>query len=117
MGSLKKIEKNIVLDRILGSAIIIRPSAKLTNWLIENQGAMAQLLTTQRKSKLTVEELQQDVRVYVVTENDEVDAAADLLKHKCQEIFEDYLNTWCPIKSLWPKSRDLQSFAENFEIQ
>jgi hypothetical protein len=94
------------VDTINRSAIVVRPGQLFLNWLHR---------VDPTSGRLTLDDLRREPTIYLLPE---CDSEEEVLVHKrevCGEIFEEQLNGWYRVPSVWPTERDLAAFGRWFE--
>jgi hypothetical protein len=88
------------------TAIVVKPRQPFLDWLRWADPA---------GSELSLQDLQEDPSVYLIR-NCETDE--DIRKNLAEvfgEIFEEQLDGWYRVPSLWPNQRDMEAFSRWFE--
>ncbi len=88
------------------TAIVVKPAQPFLDWLHRVDPTSAHL---------TLEDLQHDATVYLVPECEGEEDVRENLEHLCGQIFEEQLEGWYRVLSMWPQRRDLQTFDLWFE--
>jgi hypothetical protein len=65
---------------------------------------------------LTLEDLQREPTIYLVPECDTEDQAVEYLGESAGTIFEEHLDGWYRVPTVWPTKRDLATFQRWFEF-
>ena len=95
------------MDTINRSALIVKPIQLFLDWLHE---------VDPTSSHLTLEDLQQEPTIYLVSECDSLNQAIEYLGEDVAEIFEEHLDGRYRVPAVWPKNRDLRTFQLWFEF-
>ena len=95
------------MDLINRSAIVVRPGQPFLNWLHRVDPTSAHL---------TLDDLRRQPTIYLLPECDSEEQALEFLREISSEIFEEQLNGWYRVPSVWPSQRDLTTFRTWFEI-
>lgn len=88
------------------TAIVVRPGVPFLNWLHRADPTSGQL---------SLEDLQREPSVYLLPECENEAEARQHLESVCVRIFEEQLDGWYRVPSMWPKRRDLETFERWFE--
>ena len=94
------------MDVVNRSAIVVRPAQPFLDWLHRVDPTSAQL---------TLEELRQEPTIYLLPEWETEDEALEHLAEVSSEIFEEQLNGWYRVPSVWPEDRELNAFLRWFD--
>jgi hypothetical protein len=62
-----------------------------------------------------LENLQREPTVYLLPDCDNEEEVRQCLEEICDLIFEEQLDGWCRVSSLWPSRHDLANFDHWFE--
>ncbi len=95
------------MNAINRSALIVKPAQPFLDWLHQVD------LTSAR---LTLEDLQREPTIYLVPECDSEDQAIESLGESVSDIFEEHLDGWYRVPTVWPTKRDLTTFRRWFEF-
>jgi hypothetical protein len=95
------------VNAINRSALIVKPAQPFLDWLHQVD------LTSAR---LTLEDLQREPTIYLVPECDSEDQAIESLGESVSDIFEEHLDGWYRVPTVWPTKRDLTTFRRWFEF-
>ena len=95
------------MDVINRSAIVVRPGQPFLNWLHR---------VDPTSSHLTLDDLRRQPTIYLLPECDSEEQALEFLREISSEIFEEQLNGWYRVPSVWPTERDLMALRIWFEI-
>lgn len=88
------------------TAILVRPTQTFLDWLHRSDPT---------SGHLTLQDLRQDSTVYLMPECDDDEETRECLEALCVHIFEEELDGWVRIPSLWPPRRDFEAFEQWFE--
>ena len=66
---------------------------------------------------LTLEDLNRDPTIYLLTEAQDEEEANAFLAEGCEEIFEDQLDGWYRVRDVWPRDLSLSAFRHWFEYR
>lgn len=88
--------------------LIVKAKQAFVDWVNKHDDEVAEL---------TIEEINKGDTVYLVREYFEDTEQEDIIKEHHEKIFEEKLNGWTTDESLWPKTRDLKSFREWFNVE
>jgi hypothetical protein len=95
------------VDTINRSAIIIKPAQPFLDWLHQVDPTSAHL---------TLEDLQREPTIYLVPECDTEDQPVEYLGESAGTIFEEHLDGWYRVPTVWPTKRDLATLQRWFEF-
>ena len=95
------------MDLINRSAIVVRPRQPFLNWLQRVDPTSAYL---------ALDDLRRQPTIYLLPECDSKEQALEFLREISREIFEEQLNGWHRVASVWPSGRDLATIRIWFEI-
>ena len=90
------------------SALVVKPAQPFLDWLHR---------VDPTSTHLTVDNLRLEPTIYLLPEWDTEDEALQLLAEVSNEIFEEQLNGWHRLPSVWPGERDLKSFLFVVRLQ
>src|SRR5450759_3864405 len=96
------------MNTINRSAVIVMPAKAFLDWLHRVDPTSADL---------TLEDLRREPTIYLLPEYDTDQQARGHLKEVCGEIFEEQLNGWYRVPSVWPVDRDFDTFNGWFEYR
>ena len=94
------------MEMVNRSAIVVRPSQPFLNWLHRVDPASAQL---------TLEDLRREPTIYLLPEWGTEEEALEHLAEVSSEIFEEQLNGWYRVPSVWPEDREVNEFLRWFD--
>jgi len=94
------------MDTINRSAVIVMPAQPFLDWLHQADPTSAEL---------TLEDLRHEPTIYLLPEYDTEEEALGHLKRVCGEIFEEQLDGWYRVPSVWPVDRGFDAFKRWFE--
>jgi len=90
------------------SIIIIKAKDPFLRWLCS---------LPEPENNITLDEINFDNSVYLLPEYEMDDEREDILADYYDIIFEDQLAGWWTDSAIWPKTRDLSTFKEWFDIE
>jgi hypothetical protein len=93
------------MDAINRSAVVIKPAQPFQDWLHRVDPSSAHL---------TLEDLQLEPTIYLLPEWETDEEALEHLAGVSDEIFEEQLNGWHRVPSVWPEERDINAFLRWF---
>jgi hypothetical protein len=88
------------------TAIVVMPGQPFVDWLHR---------ANPTSGELSLEDLRREPTVYLLPECENGEAAREYLEEVRGGIFEEQLNGWYRVPSLWPSRRDLDVFDRWFE--
>ena len=88
------------------SALVVKPAQLFLDWLHR---------VDPTSTHLTLDDLGLEPTIYLPPQWDTEDEALQLLAEVSNEIFEEQLNGWHRVPSVWPGERDLKSFLLWFD--
>ena len=89
------------------SALLVKSAQPFLDWLHRVDPTSAHL---------TLEDLRREPAIYLLPEwETEEEEAFEHLAEVSSEIFEEQLNGWYPVTSVWPADRDLNAFLRWFD--
>ena len=88
------------------SALVVKPAQLFLDWLHR---------VDQTSVHLTLDDLRLEPTIYLLPEWNNEEEALQLLAEVSNEIFEDQLNGWYRLPSVWPATRDLKTFLLWFD--
>jgi hypothetical protein len=94
------------MDMINRSAIVVRPGQPFLEWLHRVDPTSAHL---------RLEDLRREPSIYLLPEWGSNEEAREHLREVSAAIFEEQLNGWYRVPSVWPGDRDLNAFLRWFE--
>ena len=94
------------MDTINRSAIVVKPGRPFLDWLHRVDPTSVHL---------TLDDLRREPTIYLVPECDSEEQALECLREVIGDIFEEQLNGWYRMPSVWPTERDLSTFRCWFE--
>jgi hypothetical protein len=89
------------MNMINRSALVVEPAQPFMDWLHRVDPTSAQL---------TLEDLRQEPTIYLLPEWETQEEALQHLTDVSSEIFEEQLNDWYRVPSVWPEDRELNAF-------
>ena len=90
------------------SIIIIKAKEPFLSWLSS---------LPEPENNISLDEINFDNSVYLLPEYEMDDEREDILADYYDIIFEDQLADWWTDSAIWPKTRDLSTFKEWFDIE
>ena len=69
----------------------------------------------QTSAHLTLDDLRHEPTIYLLPEWESKEEALEHLREVSNSIFEEQLNGWYRVPSVWPSERDLNTFLRWFE--
>lgn len=94
------------MDMINRSAIVVKPAQPFLDWLHR---------VDPTSSHLTLDDLRREPTIYLLPEWESKEEALEHLREVSNSIFEEQLNGWYRVPSVWPSERDLNAFCRWFE--
>ena len=88
------------------SALVVKPAQPFLDWLHR---------VDPTSTHLRLDDLRLEPTIYLLPEWDTEDEALQLLAEVSNEIFEEQLNGWYRVPSLWPEDRELNAFLRWFD--
>jgi hypothetical protein len=88
------------------SAIVVKPAQPFLDWLHRVDSTSAHL---------TLEDLRLEPTIYLLAESDSKEEALEHQREVSNRIFEEQLNGWYRIPSVWPTERSLAALQRWFE--
>ena len=88
------------------SALVVRPAQPFLDWLQQ---------VDRTSAHLTLHDLRLEPTIYLLPEWDTEEEALQHLAEVSNDIFEEQLNGWYRVPSVWPASRDLNAFLLWFD--
>ena len=88
------------------SALLVKPAQPFLDWLHRVDATSAQL---------TLEDLAREPMIYLLPEWETEEEALEHLAAVSSEIFEEQLNGWYRVPSVWPDDRELNAFLRWFD--
>lgn len=95
------------MNMINRSALVVNPAQPFLDWLHRVDPTSAQL---------TLEDLRQEPTIYLLPEWETEEEALQHLAEVSSEIFEEQLNAWYRVPSVWPEDRELNAFLRWFNF-
>jgi hypothetical protein len=95
------------MDTLNRSAIVVKPKQRVLDWLHAADPT---------SSNITLLDVQGEPTVYLIPECD-ADELADVLRKVCEEIFEEQLDGWYRVPSIWPEDQSYEVFCQWFEYE
>lgn len=89
------------------AALILKPRPAFLKWVNEADPYPG--------DPLVMEDIQQDLTVYLIPDYDFEDAAAEFLQANFDFFFEDILLGYYTDESLWPQNRTFELFSDWFD--
>ena len=96
------------LDMLNRSIIIIKAKEPFLSWLSS---------LPEPENNISLDEIDFDNSVYLLPEYEMDDEREEILADYYDIIFEDQLAGWWTDSAIWPKTRDLSTFKEWFDIE
>jgi hypothetical protein len=96
------------MDAINRSAVIVMPEQPFLDWLHRVDPTSAEL---------NLEDLRREPTIYLLPEYDTAEQARGYLREYCREIFEEQLDGWYRVPSVWPVDRTFDTFIRWFECR
>ena len=90
------------------SIIIIKAKEPFLSWLSS---------LPEPENNISLDEINFDNSVYLLPEYEMDDEREEILADYYDIIFEDQLAAWWTDSAIWPKTRDLSTFKEWFDIE
>ncbi len=94
------------------SALVIRPKQPYVDWVNSLDSEASGL-----EQAMTLAQHQQEGRVYLISEQEQVTDKESLIADHWQPIFENELGGWDEFADAWPASLSQQLFLEWFDIE
>ena len=94
------------MEMVNRSAVIVKPVQPFLDWLHGVDPTSAEL---------TLEDLRQEPTIYLLAEWETEKEALGHLAEVSNEIFEEQLNGWYRVPSVWPEDRELNAFLRWFD--
>jgi hypothetical protein len=88
------------------SALVVRPAQPFLDWLHH---------VDRTSAHLTLDELRLEPTIYLLPEWETEEEALQRLAEVSNELFEEQLNGWYRVPSMWPTTRDLKTFLLWFD--
>ena len=88
------------------TAIVVMPGQQFLDWLHRADPT---------SHELSLEDLRREPTVYLHAECENKEEVRKGLQEVCGQIFEEQLDGWYRVPSLWPDRRDLEAFDHWFE--
>ena len=88
------------------SALLVKPAQPFLDWLHR---------VDRTSAHLTLDELRLEPTIYLLPEWETEEAGLQHLAEVSNEIFEEQLNGWYRVPSVWPATRDLKTFLLWFD--
>jgi hypothetical protein len=85
------------------TAILVKPGQRFLDWLHQADPTSA---------NLKLNDLRLAPTIYLLPECESEEEAGVHLKIACDEIFEEQLDGWYRVLSLWPRRRDFEAFND-----
>lgn len=93
----------MILNR---SAIVVTPKQPFLDWLHAADPTSIEL---------TLPDLIEDPTIYLIPECDTNQDVLEVLRHICQDIFEEQLASWYTDEFVWPRNRGFDAFHRWFD--
>ena len=90
------------------SVLVVVPKQPFLDWLHEADPS---------SESLTLEDLRREPSVYLLPAHDMESGLEKCLKRLCKAIFEEQLDGWYRVETLWPRDRSITAFREWFEYR
>ena len=94
------------MNTINRSAIVVTPAQPFLDWLRGVDPTSAQL---------TLDDLTREPTIYLLPEFDSDEEPLQSLRKVARDIFEEQLNAWYRVPSVWPVKRGLTTFQQWFD--
>jgi hypothetical protein len=94
------------MDMVNRSALVVKPAQPFLDWLHR---------VDRTSAHLTLEDLSREPTIYLLPEWETNEEALEHLAEISDEIFEEQLNGWYRVPSVWPEKRDLNAFLRWFD--
>ena len=94
------------MQTINRSALAVKPAQPFLDWLHRVDPTSVHL---------TLDDLRLEATIYLLPEWDTEEEALQHLAEVRNEIFEEQLNGWYRVPSVWPNTRDLKAFLLWFD--
>ena len=94
------------METINRSALVVKPAQPFLDWLHRVDPTSAHL---------TLDDLRLEPTIYLLPEWETEEEARQHLAEVSNEIFEEQLNGWYRVPSVWPATRDLKVFLLWFD--
>ena len=94
------------MEMINRSAVVVKPAQPFLDWLHR---------VDQTSAHLTLDDLRHEPTIYLLPEWESNEEALEHLREVSNSIFEEQLNGWYRVPSVWPSERDLNTFLRWFE--
>jgi hypothetical protein len=94
------------MDMINRSALVVKPAQPFLDWLHR---------VDPTSIHLTLEDLRREPTIYLLPPCESKEEALESLREVSRDIFEEQLNGWYRVPSVWPAERDLTVFRRWFE--
>lgn len=94
------------MNTINRSAVVVKPAQPFLDWLRR---------VDETSRHLTEDEFGQEPTIYLLPKWETDDEALKYLADVCDEIFQEQLNSWYRVPSVWPAQRDLKTFLLWFD--
>ena len=94
------------METINRSALVVKPAQPFLDWLHRVDPTSAHL---------TLDDLRLEPTIYLLPEWETEEEALQHLAEVSNEIFEEQLNDWYRVPSVWPATRDLKVFLLWFD--
>jgi len=94
------------MEMINRCAVLVQPAQPFLEWLRRVDPTSAEL---------TLEDLRREPTIYLLPEWETEQEALQHLARVCSDIFEEQLNGWFRVPSVWPQERNLNAFLRWFD--
>ena len=94
------------MNTINRSALVVKPAQPFLDWLHRMDST---------STHLTLDDVRLEPTIYLFPEWETDEEALNYLAEVFDEIFEEQLNGWHRVPSVWPGERDLKSFLFWFD--
>ena len=94
------------MDMINRSALVVKPTQRFLDWLHRVDPTSAHL---------TLQDLRREPTIYLLPEWETEEEALKYLAEGSNEIFEEQLNGWYRVPSVWPDNRELNALLRWFD--
>ena len=94
------------MNPINRSAVVVKPAQPFLDWLHR---------VDPTSGHLSLDDLRREPTIYLLPEWETDEEALDNLAEVSNEIFEEQLDGWYRVPSVWPDDRDLEAFLRWFD--
>jgi hypothetical protein len=96
------------MDTVNRSAIAVKPKQRFLDWLHAIDPTSVEI---------TLLEVCQDPTIYLIPECGTKEELEDVLRERCEVIFEEQLDSWWREASAWPQERSYDVFCQWFAYE